>query len=73
MSPLTDSKLYCIPTKLPYMVNYSLLSGTTDGSIYIHDILTPVGVADYKCPLITSIRGRYDYKETVTSVIWFLL
>lgn len=55
------------------MVNYSLLSGTTDGSIYIHDILTPVGVADYKCPLITSIRGRYDYKETVTSVIWFLL
>lgn len=47
------------------MVYCSLLSGTTDGSIYIHDILTPVGVADYKCPLITSIRGRYNYKVNV--------
>lgn len=55
------------------MVYYSLLSGTTDGSIYIHDILTPVGVADYKCPLITSVRGRYVYKVGVTSIIWFLL
>ena len=48
---------------------YSLLSGASDGSVAIHDTLTPVGTCRYTCPAVQKIQGKLVSRSIFTSLL----
>lgn len=61
---------------LYYLLLFSLLSGSADGSIHIHDVLNQSGNLQFTCKNVGKIdrqSNRYCHKYSVECVQWYPL
>ena len=63
------------PVLMTYLFTFSLLSGTADGTLHIHDLANFSGDVKYTAKAVANVSrsNKYKHKHSVETVQWYPL